>query len=293
MNTTSRDTSAVRPLIVFSHANSFPASTYRKHFDYLEQAGFEVRAIDKYGHDPRYPVTNGWPNLEREIVDFVDAQDRPMFLVGHSMGGYLSLMAASRRPERVRGVVLLDSPVLFGWKARAMRWIKAAGWAQWMGPGRVSATRRQEWVDTQQVHSHFAGKSMFARWSPEVLNDYVRTGTLRRGGRRTLSFRREVETAIYNTVPDHLTRSLREHPPSCPVAFIGGRRSHETRQVGMAATRKLTQGRISWFAEGHLFPFEKPQETCDEVLRWLRVFMSQEKVSGQRTGGESGAALPL
>ena len=44
-------------LIVFSHGNSFPASTYRVMLDSLRARGFTVHAIEKYGHDPRYPVT--------------------------------------------------------------------------------------------------------------------------------------------------------------------------------------------------------------------------------------------
>ena len=47
--------------IVFSHANSFPASTYRVLFQHLKTRGFEVSAVERYGHDPKYPVTSNWP----------------------------------------------------------------------------------------------------------------------------------------------------------------------------------------------------------------------------------------
>ena len=49
-------------LLVFSHANSFPASTYKVLFKSLKLRGFIVKAIDKYGHDPKYPVSNNWPH---------------------------------------------------------------------------------------------------------------------------------------------------------------------------------------------------------------------------------------
>ncbi len=44
--------------IVFSHANSFPASTYRVLFGHLRQRGFEVSAVERYGRDAQYPVTS-------------------------------------------------------------------------------------------------------------------------------------------------------------------------------------------------------------------------------------------
>ncbi len=47
-----------RPLIVFSHANSFGAGTYGVMFKALRTRGFNVKAIDKLGHDNKYPVTS-------------------------------------------------------------------------------------------------------------------------------------------------------------------------------------------------------------------------------------------
>ncbi len=56
--------------LVFSHANSFPAGTYRELFKLLRARGFSVKAVDKFGHDPHYPVTNNWPHLVQQLVDF-------------------------------------------------------------------------------------------------------------------------------------------------------------------------------------------------------------------------------
>ena len=98
--------------IVFSHGNSFPASTYRVLREDLVARGFQVDAIEKFGHDPQYPVTNNWPHLVQQLADFAKAlqgDGEPAFLVGHSLGGILSLMCAARHPELARGVVLILS----------------------------------------------------------------------------------------------------------------------------------------------------------------------------------------
>ncbi|AVS85565.1 alpha/beta hydrolase, partial [Paracidovorax avenae] len=107
--------------LVFSHANSFPAGTYRVLFAQLRERGFDVQAVDRFGHDPHYPVTSNWPALVQQLADFARGQaDRaggPVFLVGHSLGGFLSVMAAARHPELARGVVMVDSPLIGGWRA--------------------------------------------------------------------------------------------------------------------------------------------------------------------------------
>jgi len=260
--------------IVFSHANGFPAGTYRVLFERFRQHGYEVHAVEKFGHDPRFPVTDNWPYLRDQLVRFIEAEvpGRPAWLVGHSLGGYLSLLACLSRPELVRGVVLLDSPVLYGFKATAVQLAKATGWIHKVSPGRISRQRRNVWTSAEEAYAHFAAKPAFARWRPDVLRDYIAAGTYSTGEGQALSFRREVETDIYNSLPHHLPRLLRRRPPQRPVAFIGGTQSKEVRQVGMRATQRLTQGRISWIEGTHLYPFEKPDETVDAVVDWLRRF---------------------
>ena len=48
---------------------------------------------------------------------------------------------AARRPDLAASVVLLDSPVLSGWKARAVQFGKAAGIGERLSPGHVSKKR--------------------------------------------------------------------------------------------------------------------------------------------------------
>ena len=263
-------------MIVFSHANSYSASTYRQLFDGWRAAGHEVAAIEHFGHDARFPVDRSWRGMTQQLTALIDSLPQPrVWLVGHSMGGYLSLLAAGQRPERVRGIVLLDSPIVYGWKSGLIGVVKAVGQMPRVSPAAVAVKRRDRWPDLGEVQSHFAAKPMFARWHPEVLRDYIHFGTEAdpadsSGASRRLSFRPAIEAEIYSTVPHRLVSYLRLHPPGGPVAFIAGTRSREMRQVGLAATQRLTQGRVSWIEGSHLFPFEHPEETVREVLDWMQ-----------------------
>jgi pimeloyl-ACP methyl ester carboxylesterase len=268
------------PLIVFSHGNSFPASTYNVVFDDLRQRGFRVEAVEKFGHDPRYPVTNNWPHLVEQLSDFVKpwAASAPVFLVGHSLGGFLSLMTAAKHPSWVRGVVMLDSPLVAGWRASLLRVGKRLPMAEALSPGALSRNRRNTWADAEEAYAHFASKKVFARWDPRVLQDYVTHGTrdevTAQGTRRVLSFDRDVETAIYNTLPDHIESYLRRHPLKCKAALIGGLQSRELKQVGLSFSQRITQGRVFKLDGTHLFPMERPHATAAAIEAALLNLMA-------------------
>ena len=260
-------------MIVFSHANSFGASTYGVLFKHLKARGFAVKAIEKFGHSEHYPVTDNWPHLVQQLIDFVHIEvqkkGEPVYLVGHSLGGFISLMAAARAPELARGVLLIDSPVLGGWRATTLGVMKSTQMVPSWSPGAVSRKRRNNWPSQEAALAHFQHKKAFAKWDPQVLEDYIAHGTHDEGQgddkKRVLSFDRDVETAIYNTLPHNLESLLKRHPVKCPVAFIGGTHSVEMGQVGMTMTEKITKGRIMMLDGSHLFPMEKPLATAAAI----------------------------
>lgn len=262
-----------KPPIVFAHANGFPAGTYRVLFAAWRKAGHAVHALERIGHDPQYPVSGNWPHLRQQLIDYIEAEvGGPAILVGHSLGGMLGLMVACRRPDLARGVVMLDAPVVAGWRAHSLRVLKASGLIRRVSPGRVSQRRRQHWPSRAAVHHHFASKHAFARWDPRVLADYEAAGFVERDGRVELAFAREIETRIYNTLPHNLGAMLRRHPLRCPVAFVAGTQSVEIRQGGLEASRKLAGERFAWIEGTHLYPMEKPDETAAVVLRLIEGF---------------------
>ena len=263
-----------KPVIVFAHGNSFPGSTYNVLLNDLRQRGFDVSAVDRFGHEERYQVTNNWPNLVQQLADFateqVERTGQKVYLVGHSLGGILSLMAAAHHPHLACGVLLIDSPIISGWRANALDVVKRTQMVGSLSPGKISRARRNTWASTQEAFDHFRTKKAFARWDERVLRDYVEHGLVDSAGKRILAFDRAVETAIYNTLPHNLAPMLKKHPLQCPAAFIGGLESVEMRQVGMTLTQRVTEGRIMMLDGSHLFPMEQPHTTAAAVEASLR-----------------------
>lgn len=80
----------------------------------LAANGYSAYALDLLGHgdsakpnDPQVYQVEALYDHFREWVNSHDI-DSPPILVGHSLGGYLSLVHSLRHPEQVRGLVLIN-----------------------------------------------------------------------------------------------------------------------------------------------------------------------------------------
>lgn len=261
-----------KPKLHFAHANSYPAGVYRQFFALLSE-DFDIQSLDMHAHNPQYPVTDCWPHLVDEYInELATRYTEPVILVGHSLGGMLSLMVAHKRPDLVRCVVMLDAPVVGGWRAFAWRMIKLLGRAYAVPPAKFSIRRRNVWPDAQTAHDHFAAKDLFAAWAPGVLADYMDSGLKPHPEGVQLRFTRENETAVYATLPHHLPKLLRKGYP-VPIGFIGGDNSWETSQSGHQHTQALVGRHFRILPGGHLFPMENPataaratKEMVEELL---------------------------
>ncbi|NDI84125.1 alpha/beta fold hydrolase [Undibacterium crateris] len=266
----------MQTIIHFVHGNGFPSGSYRAFLDHLRQ-DYEVQVTEKIGHQANYPVTDGWPHLVRELIDTLESRYRqPVILVGHSLGGLLSLMTAQQRPDLVKAVVVIDSPVVAGWRAMLLRVSKWLGIDKKFSPAAASENRRHLWPDQEAAYQHYAAKEIFAIWPTEVLWDYVRAGTMPCEQGVTLSFDRNIETAIYRTLPHTLGKLLRKRP-QVPVGFVGGNESFECRQAGDYYTRQLMGKHYQLIQGGHLIPMEAPAQTAAAVLAMLNAMHSEER----------------
>lgn len=255
--------SASLPPLHFSHANSFPCGSYAQMLDALA-CEYDVGFIEMLGHDPRYPVTDCWPNLVRQSLDYIQARyNQPVIAVGHSLGGFVSFLCAIERPELFRAVVLLDSPIFCRYVS-TMLWLgKRLGFIERLTPGRGSRTRRSEWPSVDAAMGHFRDKAMFASFDPACLRDYVQNGTVPSENGVRLKFEPEVEYRIYCGLP-HIFPGLRGRL-QVPTGFIGGRHSAYVRRADLWHMRRHFGIELAQFDGGHLFPMEKPIAAADAV----------------------------
>lgn len=277
-----------KPKLHFAHANSYPAGTYKQFFALLGQH-YDIAALDMHAHSPHYPVQDGWAYLVDEYIDELSRRYKePVILLGHSLGGMLSLMVAHARPDLVRCVVMLDAPVVAGWRALFWRLIKASDKAGKYSPARFSARRKNIWPHADAAYQHFIAKDLFAAWAPGVLQDYLEAGLKPHPDGVQLRFTREIETAVYASMPHHLGR-LARRPFPVPIGFIGGTESWETGKSGLGHTRALAAPHFRLIPGSHLFPMETPALAAEETAKMIAALLAEP---GVRSGARQRSRRP-
>jgi len=259
----------MKEILHFSHANGFPAKSYRVLFDALGEH-YDIRYIDRLAHDPGFPVTDNWPHLLEELTAYFETHyDQPVIAVGHSLGGVLSYMLSRSRPDLVKKVLLLDAPVLDQYGSLVVRLAKRLGWMDYITPAGRTEGRRSFWESTDEAIEYFRHKSLFRNVDERCIRDYVAAGTQPVNEGVQLVFDPDTEVKIYRTLPHDLHR----HPGkvTVPGAMMYGLRSNVVRGFQLRHMKKNVGLKIVATQGGHLFPLEHPEQAANNIHETLQA----------------------
>lgn len=107
--------------------------------------GRRVVAVDQRNHGESFrDAANGYEDMAADLAQVIDAEGKPMDVVGHSMGGKAAMVLALTRPDLVHRLVVADiSPVAYGHDnrglVRAMKSLPLEGLAQRSAADRLLA----------------------------------------------------------------------------------------------------------------------------------------------------------
>ena len=261
-----------RPIdVVFVHANGFNAQTYRALLSPLA-AGLRILAIDQRGHGattlPAEPEgRRSWRDLRDDLVGLLDALGGPpVVLAGHSMGGTVSLLAAAERPERVKGLVLLD-PVIMPWLGMLYAkapWTSGRMWKRM--PMVQGALRRRAVFDSREAaFAAYKGRGAFKTWPETMLADYVAGGFVERPeGAVGLACAPAWEASNYAAQAHDPWRAVRQ--ARAPVRILKAEK-HSTCRAGPGFARRGRDVRIETVpGTSHFLPMERPDVVRDALF---------------------------
>ncbi len=103
------------PLVILLHG--FPEFSYawRLQIPYLASAGFRVWVPDQRGYNlsdkPKGIAPYTLDQLAKDVIGLIDAAEHQRaFLVGHDWGGAVAWYVATKYPDRIRKMVVLNMP---------------------------------------------------------------------------------------------------------------------------------------------------------------------------------------
>jgi pimeloyl-ACP methyl ester carboxylesterase len=256
--------------IHFSHANGYPPLCYK---GLLSPFMRDYRLIASL-HRPLWPQfaepssMNSWEQLGEDILDLLVEVEIPTISIGHSMGSAAILMAAVKKPEYFKKIVLIE-PVLVPRFATiilgAFPSLARRAWPL----ARQTINRVDKWPNRGAVFEHFRPKGVFKRISDEILWDYVNEGTvINELGEYELIFNKEWELQCYLKVYNcwNLFKSLK-----VPSLIVRGSESNTLSKKAWDRLRKISPQ--SEYVEipdsGHLVPFERPETLASEIIDWV------------------------
>ncbi len=265
-------------ILHFAPANGFTAGTYDKLLGLLRTDN-TVTAIEKFGHNPNYPVNDNWTNLADELIDHIEQRtNEPIIGVGHSLGSVLTFIAACKKPRLFKQVIMLEPPLIEGVAALLFLATKKLGILERSKLVTQTRKRRNQWSSMNEATDYFRGKSLFKRFDPDCLRDYVQYGTTTNGNGDgvKLTFDIKVESDIYRTAPHNIGSYKRVI--GIPGTVIIGKYTyiHFRYILSRFAKRQGFDFKQLPFG-GHHFPLEHPEQAATLIREAIHKCTSPDK----------------
>jgi pimeloyl-ACP methyl ester carboxylesterase len=254
-----------RETLLFAHANGFNAQTYRTMLAPLSDR-LHVFACDLRGHGfSSLPapsgLAKGWEIFARDLVALAaQLSDTRVLLAGHSLGATASLMAAAFAPAQIRAVILVEPVLLPALDVEAGE------------PANTLAlraqARRSVFPSFDAARALYRGRSIFAAWPDEVLDDYLAGGLIDDDdGELRLACSPRWEAEIFREPPHGIARIADE--VSCPISILRGTIASTATDDAIEQILHARPHTQVTTIEGanHFLPMEDPVLVREEIRR--------------------------
>jgi pimeloyl-ACP methyl ester carboxylesterase len=261
------------PLALLHHANGFCAGLWGEVAELL-RARFRVVAYDARGHgasskpDPETPENYQWPRFGEdagEVAQRLAAEHggRIPIGIGHSFGGTALMMAAADAPQRFERLLLIDpvlpSPSFFAQvRARAAENRDLSSGAR---------KRRQVFASRAETRSTWAGRAVFADWTPRALDLYAEFGLIDRpDGQVELACPAAIEATIFEQAI-HLDAWKLAERVATPALILCAEKGNFGRAMYDEVSARMGAARVADVPTGHLVPMERPDLVAQHALQ--------------------------
>lgn len=254
--------------ICFAHANGYPPGSYQPLLEGLSQ----FASVYTYDHLPlRMPEGPykgvRWSHFADDYIkQLKQTFSEPVVMLGHSLGGTVSMLAAAQNSALCSRLVLLD-PVFIPPKMQLAMRLLPRSKRQQMPMVRKALRRPNFFGDYTEAFQFHRKARAFTNFSDEALWGYIRAGFGERDDGVALRFSREWEAEIYMSAPWVWSKLKRL---KIPTMGLVGENSDVVQEPVIERWQKAQKDvKLVTMKGGHLFPLESP----DAVVPFVRGFL--------------------
>ena len=257
------------PLIHFSHGNGFHPQSYRKLLNLLQ---IEYRLLASahrsfWNAGERIEDVSSLHVFADDLISTLDSKvNERVYGVGHSLGAIVTLLAANKRPDLFKSLILID-PVFI-----PPSLVMLFNTLPWFIQKRVSTIKKalnrpDTWSSRDEAFEYHRKKRVFKRIDDDVLWDYINPGTIQNEENRvTLKCSKRWEVHCYTLVPNAWPSIAK-----CKVPVFGIRAENSDVLLPSAWQRWKTLAPSHQLIDvpnsGHLLPFELPKVVGDLIKK--------------------------
>ena len=255
--------------VAFAHANGFPPGSYRQFLAELSDRCTIKAYRQRPLWDSKPPPRNlNWSLFAEDLVEFLRHQfDEPVWMMGHSLGGAVAIIAAARHPELFRGLILIDPVIFHSCRTLGTKIIPHSRLQQMPNVKRALG-RPHHFESFEVAFDFYRDKRAFTNMSDAALWDYVRASKvpIEEGG-VALAYPGRWEAGVYASPAWMWPRIIRLKLPT--LGLVARESDVLSRSVVTRWRRLQSSAEIQLCPGGHLLPLERPQETAGRVLDFL------------------------
>lgn len=261
------------PVLHFAHPNAYPPACFRQFLaPFTDQ--YRVMALEQRPLWPgqRPDDLTDWRLLVDDLIRFFEQEGlRDVIGLGHSLGAVVTIVAAARRPDLFRHLVLIDPVFMPSAVLEAIAQLPDG--VESLPLLTAARRRRTQWPDRQAAFEHYRPKPVFARFSDESLWDYVNNNIVPDGKDGvTLRFSRDWEAHLYHQMM-HSGDLVWDYLPQVTQATLAVRAAETDTLFPEAwALWQQLQPQATFVelpAVGHMLMLEQPAVTAQLILQHL------------------------
>ena len=260
-------------IIHMSAANGFTATSYLELLSFFNKqyniTGMDCRATWEGHNQP--PQNFKMKHFAEDLIQALEKQhSKPIIGMGHSQGGFVTLLAAIKRPDLFSKLVLIEPASLpYRWFDIIYPYIPKALLFKLFPFMKGSLQRQKNWQNYQQFYDRYRSHNTYKRFTEASFNNYMTYGLIQNGQQLQLRFSPQWEAYIFSIV-EFMWKYLSKL--TIPTLLIRAQHSNLYTHKQFNRNKNQLSKHVSTHEvtdSFHLLPLEKPFELSQIINNWL------------------------